>query len=448
MVALALLGLAVWLNNGLYSRPAVFTLIASLAVFAHCLFLRSSASPTVPTSVVNGFAAIVIAFQGVLLLSAPPLNDVVFRSPISAWPHYAAWITAIAAALGVAWCPSRYIRPLFLLLAASVATAGIWTIHSNPTPRVDVFYFQRDASTALLQGTNPYRLTFPNPYTPEESWVYAPSALQKPDSGSPSTSVPDRLLFGFPYMPATLLAVAPAQWILGDFRYAHLLWIVLPATLTVLVVRTRTAALAMALLLTFPRLPWVLEWGWTEPVLAGSLLLTLLAARSMPSLAPLPLALFLSAKQYMALVAPLAFLLPRRSTPVFVTLTLLLGCLLTLPLVLWDFPAFWSSAVTLQFQQPFRPDALSLPALVFDLTGYRLPETLSLGVAVVLSVLLLRWLPNRSVTNFAIATALVLPLFFFLSKQAFANYYFLAFALWSATLAQAEPHTKPPHPNG
>jgi len=247
----------------------------------------------------------------------------------------------------------------------------------------------------------------------------------------PGAAADGRLLFGFPYMPATLLAVAPAQWVLGDFRYAHLAWLVVPATFVVLALGTRTSALAMALLLTAPRLPWVIEWGWTEPVLVGSLLLTALAAHRSSSLTALPLALFLSAKQYMALFAPLALLLPRRSTSKFLLLTFASGSLLTLPLVLWDFPAFWSSAVALQFRQPFRPDALSLPALVFHLTGHRLPELLSLVAAagLALALTLLRRTP------FPLALALAVPVLFFLSKQAFANYYFLTAAIWCTTLA-------------
>lgn len=427
IVAIVLLNTAVWLTNGLFSPLAVATVALALALFGHALVIRGA----VPETVFAGFAVVGVAVQGGLLLACPPLNDVMFTSVVSAWPHYAAWSAVIVLAMSLAFVRLRFVPWVFLLLAVCVVLAGVWTIQTNMTPRVDVFYFQRDASTALLRGQNPYRLTFPNPYSPAESWVYAPGA-----------AADGRLLFGFPYMPTTLLAVAPAQWVLGDFRYAHLAWVVVPATLVVLALGTRTSALAMALLLTAPRLPWVIEWGWTEPVLVGSLLLTALAAHRSSSLTALPLALFLSAKQYMALFAPLALLLPRRSTSKFLLLTFASGSLLTLPLVLWDFPAFWSSAVALQFRQPFRPDALSLPALVFHLTGHRLPELLSLVAAAGLALALT--LLGR--TPFPLALALAVPVLFFLSKQAFANYYFLTAAIWCTTLAFPMRQKVPPTP--
>jgi hypothetical protein len=419
VVAAVLLSAAVWLNNGLYDRVAIAVLLGAMVCFVHGLLLRQE----VPEGVLSGFYAAAIAAQGAMLLACPPLNDVSFTSRWSAWPHDLLWTAAVLMGVSIGFV--RRYRLVFVAMAVCVVLAGLWTIGRNPTPRVDVFYFQRDAAEALLRGINPYGLSFPNPYTEAESWVYAPG-VAGPDG---------RLDFGFPYLPVTLLAVAPAQWVLGDFRYAHLLWLVVPAVAVVMVLGTRAAAMAMALLLTFPRLPWVIEWGWTEPVLVGALLLSaaLTRTRSGGTASTVAVAVLLAGKQYMALVAPLMVVVWPGRRGRRIGLTLLIGCALTLPLVLWDFAAFWSSAVSLQFRQPFRPDALSVPALLYDLWQIRLPEWLSLLAAGVLAVVL----ANRRRVSLELGLALVLPVLFLLSKQAFANYYFLVFGCWCAVLATA-----------
>lgn len=469
VVACVLLGAAVWTANGLYSRPAVALLLLALVAFAHALLLTGKI-PAILARVAFGAGVLT---QGTLLLLSPPLNDT--PDPSHVWVHYTAWGVTILAGVGVASLHqlTRRSAPMLLgLMLAGAATGGIWAIVQNPSPRVDVFLYQQHASAALLQGINPYTLTFPNPYTPEESWVFAPG-----------TVTADRILFGFPYLPGTLLLSLPAYALFGDYRVGQLLAVLGAAALLARAGGySRQSLLTAALLLTWPRLPWVIEWGWSEPTIALLLVWTLAPHRRRFT-HPLATALLLAAKQYVPLTTPalLAALWRRRpptpqgshdpsravSTPtppapsadaqtsaadpgpvrgggvapmIAPALALMLAAAVTLPLALWDFRAFWSSAVTLQLAQPFRPDALSLTSLIYDLTARRLPELTGVGLCVAGSILL----PLRK-HPLAWTLAVTLTLLFVLSKQAFANYYFLLATAWLIPTTPA-PSTPSPGP--
>lgn len=463
VVACVLLGAAVWTDNGLYSRPAIALLLLALTAFAHALLLNG----TVPATLARVALGAGVLTQGTLLLLAPPLND--RPDPSHVWVHYIGWGVTVLAGVGVASLHrlTRRSAPLLLwLMLAGAATGGLWAIVQNPTPRVDVFLYQQHASAALLQGINPYTLTFPNPYTPEESWVFAPG-----------TVTDERILFGFPYLPGTLLLALPAYALFGDYRAGQLLAVLGAAALLARAGGySRQSLLTAALLLTWPRLPWVIEWGWSEPTIALLLVWTLTPHRQ-GFTPPVATALLLAAKQYVPLTAPalLASLwrhrpptAPRQSdedhagsipTPpapsadagapaadpgpvrvrgVAPALALVLAAAVTLPLALWDFRAFWNSAVTLQLAQPFRPDALSLTSLIYDLTAQRLPELTGVALCVAGSILL----PFR---KYALAwtLAVTLTLLFVLSKQAFANYYFLLATAWLIPMLSAPPTARP-----
>lgn len=421
-LAALLLSSAVYITNGLYSRLAIGLLLAALAVFAHAALVRGR----LPAAVLHVFLVFAISLQAGLVLATQPLNDVHFRSLFSAWPYYLGWSLAGVSSAAFAFVPRRSLAWLLTIALAGVLTAGSWAIYTNQTPRVDVFYYQQDAALGLLHGENPYTQTFPNPYESEENWVFAPGSISEDGS---------RILFGYPYLPVTLLGVLPGLTF-GDYRYAHLLFVVLTAILVASTVRSRTAYLAIGLLLTHPRMPWILEWGWTEPLLVFLLAATLCASYRKSRWTFLPLGLLFAAKQYMPLLLPIAPLAlpanqPRGSQLVCAALVALI---VTIPFVLWEPGAFWHSAIALQFAQPFRPDALSFPSMAFDLWGARLPIWLPIAAAVGVSLICLGKMKRTSV-GFAWAVAIGLPVIFVLSKQAFANYYFFCSAGWCLTLA-------------
>lgn len=408
LLASASLALAILTNNGLFSPLA----ICFLGMAVVCFILSRVWPVSVGVSRLNHILIGIILLNITCLLLSRPLNDhpapAALSDYLAAWPYYTFCLIAPISALFF----RRMALPLTLI---SFLSLGIWIIHANPSPNVDVFTYQRDASIALFQLHNPYTITFPNPYGEAGLWTFAPGA-----------ATPERILFGFPYMPLSLLAVAPTQALMEDYRYAHLLYVLITAiSLTGLGRFSRTSCLIALIFLTFPRLPWVIEWGWTEPLLALLLVWSLRGGER----GNLPAWLLLSAKQYMPLLLPVGWVQsPRR-----LLLPIAVACVLTLPLVLWDFHAFWSSAIALQFHQPFRPDALSLPALLhyFDLP---IPPAWLPLPAAFLAALLLRWRLGGSARSRALIYATALLLLFGLSKQAFANYYFLLLTSWLALL--------------
>ncbi len=105
----------------------------------------------------------------------------------------------------------RYTVPVFLL---SFICAGLWLLRVDANPRVDVHVFHHDSTIALLQGQNPYTLTFPDIYG---------SKFGGHQYG-PGVAANGRTLVGFPYMPLTLIPTSSvAQGLFGDYRVTHLL---------------------------------------------------------------------------------------------------------------------------------------------------------------------------------------------------------------------------------
>src|SRR6185437_5553968 len=100
---------------------------------------------------------------------------------------------------------------------------------------------------------NPYAITFPVTYD-DPARIYAAGTFAN-----------GRLQFGYPYPPWSLLLVLPG-YLLGDFRYAHLLATTLAGALIALSRPGRIATAAAALFLFTPRGFFVLEAGWTEPM--------------------------------------------------------------------------------------------------------------------------------------------------------------------------------------
>jgi hypothetical protein len=190
----------------------------------------------------------------------------------------------------------------------------------------------------------------------------------------------------------------------------------------------------------------VLEEAWTEPFIVLLLAAVLFCAVRLPKVAPYVLGLFLVSKQYVPLCAPLALLLcdwPLRPRQVVDMLwrAAAAGAVVTVPLVLWNFGAhfgaFWHSAVEVQMAAPFRPDALSLLAWVYGPPQVGAPPLIdppsaiwafiALGVTMTLCLWLApRGSGSRGIAGFCGAVAVSYLAFFFLNKQAFANYYFFA----------------------
>lgn len=432
-VAVGMLSFALTANHGLYSPWAISLLLGAGGLFGVSRVIGKERGGR---GVERVLLAIVVA-QGVAMVLSRPVNDLPgpgWGGWVRFWPYY------VFAGVGV--LAAVFPRRGMLLAAVGMFwCSGFWVIRCNPSPGVDVFVYQRDACEAILRLVNPYTLTFPNPNGADSLWTFAPGA-----------ATAERILFGYPYMPLTVVAVAPFHALFGDYRVGHLTFICVTAVL--LGWGGGRAGVRIALtLLTFPRLHWVVEWGWNEPLLGMLLVGSLVAWSRGGGLTWL----LLAGKQYMPLFGPVLWLRSDggRGWGWWMWGGVALG--VSLPLMVWDGGAFWSSAVALQFHQPFRPDALSIPALLHRMGIPVPPSWLPLPMTLGVTALLAWWVAPTSKDRMvaawwrAVVYSVGLLTLFLLSKQAFMNYYFLLLVAWLTLLsfettggeAQMEPERLP-----
>ena len=422
------LGFALQVNFGQYHPAALLWLTVALVGGVLCV-----AKPDArPLRVLERRRPLVLSaclvLQFLLLLSRSPGATGLLATDAHLLPFRIGVVVAMTVALAGVWVAERW-RPATLAgLLIVHATLAVWVLRAAPDPAVDVCTFQRDAADALLRGDNPYAITFADPY-PDSSGFYGAGVSQD-----------GRLTFGFPYPPLSLILVTPAH-LLGDFRYAQLAAMTLAGALLALARPGRISFAAAALLLFTPRGFFVLEAGWTEPFAIASLAaLVFCSCRGRGSL-PVPLGLLIATKQYLPLVLLVTPLL-RPNLRALLLKVAVVAALVTLPLALWDLPAFVHSAVLLQFRQPFRPDALSYLVPLSHLgigTPPAWPGFVAAGVAAALA---LRRCP-RTPAGFAAAVGLILLAFFAFNKQAFCNYYHLVIGAFCCAAAVSEPHQNP-----
>ncbi|WP_224243661.1 hypothetical protein [Hyalangium gracile] len=348
------------------------------------------------------------------------------------WPYAPLYwgLAAQALAAGALLASSDRLRPWLvpLLLVAHFAL-GVWMLKTSPAPFIDVFVFQVQGPDALLNGSNPYAMTFPNIYG--HGYFYGEGVVQG-----------GQLMFGFPYPPLSLMLSVLGKVLGGDPRYAQLVLITLAAGLMAYARGGRLAVGAAALLLLTPRGLFILEMSWTEPLLVGLLAAAVFCACRYPRALPYVLGLMVAVKQYTVFMLPLIPLLtPLRGRQLWGLLWRAGATALavSLPLMIINPKAFIWSVVELQFHQPFRRDSLSYLSWWVAQGRPQPPVWIAFaGTGVALALAL--WRAPRTPAGFAAAVALVYCVFFALNKQAFANYYyFVVGALCVAAAAASRP---------
>lgn len=428
-VAAVALGHALEISSGILHPDAIFWLTVAFAAAAVGLLAPGA---RILERLGGQPAALILiagaALQLAELLTTPP--GAYLRLSAAGYAPFFHGLAVMGVAAGAALTTERWVKHLAVaVLLVEHALLGAWMIHSSPAPYIDVYIFQRDASEALLHGINPYTLTFPD--------IYGNSLFY-----GPGLSVNGRLQFGFPYPPLSLLLALPGHVLGHDYRYSQLAALVATAGLMAYARPGRLGVLAAAVFLLTPRIFFVLEQGWTEPYAVVLLAVLVFCACRYPRAVPYALGLFVAVKQYLVLAVPLTLLLLPRPWRLVDAWRLwwkaaAVALVVSLPLVLWNLPAFVHSAVTLQFQQPFRREALSYLAWWARTGGEPPSPVLALawaGLAIGLSL----WRAPRSPAGFAGAVALTFFGFFAFNKQAFCNYYFLVVgALCVAVAASA-----------
>lgn len=338
---------------------------------------------------------------------------------------------ALVSLLPNKWIPTTW-QNLFVILALlTVGALGIWVIKTSPEPFIDVYVFEQTSAEALLKGQNPYNLTPPNIFG---HMLFYGKELVKDG----------KMTIGNPYPPLSIYVSTLGFLAAGDFRYSHLLAILISGVLIAFLHPGREAKLAAYLFVFTPRIFYVLEQGWTEPVVMLFLSLVIFCAVRYPRWLPISLGLFFASKQYLLFFLPLTLLLNpittawRKWIPFFGWMGATM-VIVTAPLAFWDLPAFIWNVGLAQWYQVFRMDALSYLALyahAFQQTPSQLTSFIALAIAFLITW---RFTP-RTATGFALSIAWGLEIFFAFNKQAFCNYYSLVIGAicWTFAALTAE----------
>lgn len=433
--AAALTGTAVEIGNG--GPDALAMAIVTLAIGVAAIALLSvpiarieSAGERLLSIVV---AVTLVLHAGMSLVRAPtPTPDAETSLPFVALWTPAAVLAALL--LPAMFCASRTWRRVqcgaFALLLAVHLAMGFWVVRAVPFTVMDLFIMQTESCEAALRGLNPYAITITD-LSFGTATTFAPGIQQN-----------GRLMVGFPYPPLSLLMALPGYLLANDVRYAHAVCLTLAGALIGFSSRNRWAIPIAAAILLSPRALEIIEKSWTEPFAILLLAGVAISVRRARWAAPMLLGLLLVVKQYMILATPLILLLiprplTRRRVSRWAWQVGLAAAAVTLPLALIDPGAFVHSAILFQLRQPFRPDAMTYPAVIAKWTGIIVPSSvlslLAIGTA---ELLVLRRAP-RTIAGFCGALGLCLLVFFPLSRQAFVNYYFLVIAAFLAAVATA-----------
>jgi hypothetical protein len=421
------LGAALQVNNGFYSPYALALMtVAFILCLAGVLLHRAVPSMSgITVAVVSAILVAGIAWQLEQLFTTRPgfylrddANLTIFRAGIV--------MQAVCIACGVA-----NIRPLrrlwFPALLAVSTFIGIWMVRATPDPYIDVVEVHREAIEALIHHRDPYRISFANIYeTAESRKFYNPEAV-----------IGGRLAQAYPYPPPSLLLAVPGHVLLGDYRYSELALLLGAAALIGFAFGTMPAMLAASVLLTTPRVWFVIEEGWSEPVGVFLLALTVVLMKWSPIAAGWAAGIFAMTKQYFGVLAVamvrLIFIRPRQ-WPWIAFGVIFAAAAVTLPFALWHPNAFMRNVIWLQTREPFRGDSLSYLAWAASLGMGQGSFFWAIGAGTV-AVITTAFATRNTPEGFAASVAMTTFSFFAFGSKAFCNYYFFVIGALCCAIA-------------
>lgn len=401
---------------GSVSRHAVYTdlgvTILVLSVAGLAVALWRGAAHGLPSR-----AGVLVALAGTLVAQVikPPYMNVEGRSwALRAGVYVAMAVTVLAAGPLV-------VRGRRLVAAAGAAVAGTAVgyglVIAGGRPLIDVWPILQGASLGVVQGRNPYEMTF---------------------AGVPPGQVEDC----FNYLPGTFLVPLPGRLLAGDVRYAE--GAVLLAGVAALVwfaLRRTNPAVAVPLALLAGVLPGSLydvQQAWNETIVFGALAgAGVLVAVKKPWWAAACLAVALCTKQHVVLLLPLWALWPAFG-PKRALGAAAGAAAVTLPWFLADPGRFWHCVVDFFVDLPARTDSLS----VWQLIPGPLRTAAALALVAAAYVLVLRGV-RRTPGGLLLGSGLVLAAFALANKQSFLNQWLLAAQLVVAGLAVVAASTRP-----
>jgi hypothetical protein len=466
----ALVALAFALSLGwgfLYIAPIILVLASAVLALAACSlpdwpWTAVSSRTWVPPALL-GITALVLSAEGIRTCELYYQKQALANESLARFVHVmtaASWVGFVAivslvvsgvlrragfspsshgpkkgtGSLGKGPAPFFGLRGQFLLgaqlavLFAAGAVLRVCPILANPDPTIDVYVALRDAPDHLLHGRNPYSASYQSPYDfPPNDYDAYPFYPPLP------------VLLGLPFRAAEL-----------DVRYANVVCDLLAALVLLATGWSRGSPLLGALIaatyLNLPRVPFMFEQSWYEPMLAATLGGGLFLAERGRWLGFVLLGLGLTGKQYgVALLAPVAMAFCRQWRALVLGIVLALAVVL-LPFFLWNPHAFLDVVVYKQMARPLNMHALSIRSAVHELLGHR---KLSGNLVWTCGAVLIAWVSWRTpqkTTAAALWIGTTLMIFCLCHKQAFFNYYYLCEYLFLLGIAGLSWLTEPiPH---
>ena len=408
----ALLGQAIYQNNGAFSTIGILFVAIAICVSAVSVFKSGDYTQCISITRLCSLLAVILGIQFVQLVTTLP--GIYIHASDQGWIVFSS--ISVCAAFLTATCLTKepvFGRYGFALVFGAFVFLALWVLYFSPSPKIDVYYFQRDSVAKLLRFENPYAYGFNNIYSHEKFY----------GEGLVRNGV---LQFGYPYFPLALVAAIPG-YLLGDIRFVMVLAI---GCTGLMFASLQSGALGRGLAALYwfnPRTLFIIEQSWIEPLIVFCAVLMVFLITKHHKLACCVAGLLLASKQtmiWMPFLLPLLFIGNFKNWRRAGLVALLIAAATCVPFFLWDPNAFWSSVISLQFAQPFRPDALSLPAFFNHIGINGIHWALAFPASLVCIAFSL-WRSARTVAGWAMATCLTYLVFFACNKQAFCNYYFM-----------------------
>jgi len=306
------------------------------------------------------------------------------------------------------------------LLLGIAATTHLLVLRMVPFPFIDVFTAITEASVALLEGRNPYQISYTD--------IYQGRGL------TPS---------GFGYLPGLFPWSLSGMFLAGDIRAGNFLALVGLALLLVMLPGARGGAgrfyLAALLFLGGAGL-FVAEQAWIDPILA----FLIFASSWLPAKGRLIWAagfagLLCATKQYGVVAFGFLCLMAWNREGAgragkFFLIALLAGVLVQIPFCLWNFSAYWNTVFVGIGNLPFRPDAYTLISW-FSARGLVIPGVPVLGALVFLA-LAWKFRKDRCADPGTVlfVSSVAYMAIFLTNRHAFCNYFQLVFLLLLGSL--------------
>ena len=330
LLAAGALGLTLWFSFG-YDSGAGFVLaglgVAALLAGTVALGRAPPRHAGVAAGLV-GAAALATSF----LVSDEAWSYFVQRSP-DGWMPQTAKVLFLATFVAVAAGAWRDSRALSLVRLTALATAflvgAVWTFRQSPVPGIDVWHLHTAAAKRLLHLQDPYTLSIPNPYRPGTIDFY-------------------------PYPPVTLLVQTPFQLLFSDVRYAAVACLWAAAWCAHRMARLAglpffAADAAALLVLAQGRTFYVLEQGWTEPVVVGLVAVAAWVWVVRPAVGGPLLAVAFASKQFLWLFLPALLRLRGFGRQAFARAAIVVSALFV-PFLVWEARRFWHGVVVVHLK--------------------------------------------------------------------------------------------------